>query len=410
MSEIALEFDGVWKKFKKGEIYNSLRDLIPAVTKCFLSNNGRGELDKREFWALQDLSFQVRRGEALGIIGSNGAGKSTTLKLLSRILRPSRGQIAVHGRLSALIEVGAGFHPDLTGRENIYLNGCILGMKRQEIAHKFDEIVEFAGIAEFIDTPVKRYSSGMYARLGFAVAAYVDPEILLIDEVLSVGDMQFQEKCLDRMRRVMKNGTTIIFVSHNLQAVQMLCNRSLFLKGGSVATIGLTAKVISEYLCTPSSGAGEFPTMIREISLRGQDGLAKTEFSPGETTHLHLTIHPSEQLEDCLLGVIVNRVADGLAVCDYNLPLSDLAPFRSGAFSLLMSMSMNLLRGAYVLSLHIYHVPTARFIARAGSVVNFFIEETLSWQGVTHLAPTLLRGVDECRVTMSELTKSQRGQ
>src|SRR6202045_1411143 len=198
MSEIALEFDGVWKKFKKGEIYDSLRDLIPALMKGLFSSDD-SELHKREFWALQDINFQVRRGEAFAIIGANGAGKSTALKLLSRILRPNRGHIIAHGRLSALIEVGAGFHPALTGRENVYLNGCILGMKRQEIARKFDEIVEFAGIAEFIDTPVKRYSSGMYARLGFAVAAHVDPDILVVDEVLSVGDIVFQNRCLEKM-------------------------------------------------------------------------------------------------------------------------------------------------------------------------------------------------------------------
>jgi len=406
MSEIALEFDRIWKKFKRGEIYDSLRDLIPAVTKGVFSNDDR-ELHEREFWALRDVSFQVRRGEAFAIIGANGAGKSTTLKLLSRILRPTRGRITAHGRLSALIEVGAGFHLDLTGRENVYLNGCILGMKRQEIARKFDEIVEFAGMAEFIDTPVKRYSSGMYARLGFAVAAHVDPEILLIDEVLSVGDMQFQEKCLDRMRQVVKNGTTVIFVSHNLQAVQMLCSRTLCLKGGTVARIGPTAEVLNEYLCIPSASAGAFPTLIEDISLRGEDGPLKVNFATGEKAQLHLTIHPSEELEDCQLGLLVHRATDGLAVCDYNLPLSEVAPFTpfTSATSLLVHLSMNLLRGAYVVSVHIYHVPTARYIARAYRAVNFFVEETISWQGVAHLAPTVSRVLDDCHFAMSPVMK-----
>jgi homopolymeric O-antigen transport system ATP-binding protein len=287
MSELAIEFDGVWKKFKKGEIHDSLRDLIPALTRVAFSRNGPGELHEREFWALRDISFQIRRGEAWGIVGANGAGKSTILKLLSKILRANKGAVNIHGKVSALIEVGAGFHPDLTGRENVYLNGCILGMKRQEVARKFDQIVEFAGVGDFIDTPVKRYSSGMYARLGFAVAAHVDPDILLVDEVLSVGDMQFQEKCLDRMREVVEEGTTVIFVSHNLQAVQTLCEQTLLLKTGTVSTIGPTAKVLNGYLCEPSAGASSFPTLIEDISLHDLDGLPKADFSPGEKAQLH---------------------------------------------------------------------------------------------------------------------------
>jgi len=393
MSEIALEFDDVWKKFRKGEMYDSLRDLIPAVTKKLFSRDQRGELREREFWALRDVAFQVQRGEAFGIIGANGAGKSTALKLLSRILRPNRGCIRTHGRLSALIEVGAGFHPDLTGRENVYLNGCILGMKRQEISRRFDEIVEFAGISDFIDTPVKRYSSGMYARLGFAVAAHVDPEILLVDEVLSVGDMQFQEKCFERMRRVVSGGTTVIFVSHNLQAVQMLCNRAMFLKSGRVARIGPASEVISQYLQTPSElSAPKFPTSISGIFLCGANDGAKTNFTPGERVQLHLTIYPSEPLEECQLGFIVYRATDGLAVCDYNLPLSEAAPFASdatGGVQLGVDMNMNLLRGAYVVSLHIFHFPTARFLCRADRLANFYVEETMSCKGVSHLSPAL---------------------
>ena len=391
MSEIAIEFDGVWKKFKKGEIHDSLRDLIPALTRVVFSRDGHGELHEREFWALRDVSFQIRRGEAWGIVGANGAGKSTILKLLSKILRANKGAVNIHGKVSALIEVGAGFHPDLTGRENVYLNGCILGMKRQEVARKFDQIVEFAGVGDFIDTPVKRYSSGMYARLGFAVAAHVDPDILLVDEVLSVGDMQFQEKCLDRMREVVEEGTTVIFVSHNLQAVQTLCGQTLLLKTGTVSTIGPTAKILTGYLCEPSAGASSFPTLIEDISLQDVEGLPKGNFSPGEKARLNFTVHPSEQLKDCQLGLLVHRATDGLAICDYNLPLSQVAAPTSTAMatSFVAQITMNLLRGAYVVSLHVYHVPTARYIARAYKVANFFVEETVSWQGVTHLEPSL---------------------
>ncbi|OGL40513.1 MAG: hypothetical protein A3C43_00995 [Candidatus Schekmanbacteria bacterium RIFCSPHIGHO2_02_FULL_38_11] len=247
MDDVVLEFDHVWKKFKKGEKHNSLRDFIPSMTKRVFKGSQKEELLDKEFWSIKDVSFQVKRGEALGIIGPNGAGKSTILKLLSRILKPNKGDIKVNGRLSALIEVGAGFHQDLTGRENIYLNGAILGMKKNEIDKKFDEIVEFSGLEDFIDTPVKRYSSGMYTRLGFSVAAHVDPEILLVDEVLSVGDAGFQAKSLLKMREVISSGTTLIFVSHNVRQVARLCDKVIVLAHGEIKHIGDPNHAIKTY-------------------------------------------------------------------------------------------------------------------------------------------------------------------
>lgn len=200
-----------------------------------------------EFWAVRDVSFQVRRGEALGIIGHNGAGKSTILKLLSNITAPTAGEITINGRLSALIEVGSGFHPELSGRENVFLSGSILGMRRREIATKLDSIVDFAGVRQFIDMPVKRYSSGMYVRLGFAIAAHLDPDILLLDEVLAVGDAAFQAKCIQRIRELERAGTTIVFISHDLAAVQSLCQRVILMRKGQIATEGLPDEVIEEY-------------------------------------------------------------------------------------------------------------------------------------------------------------------
>src|ERR1044072_4770932 len=216
------------------------------------ANEGGSRLRKllrrrADFWAVRNMSFAVERGEALGIIGHNGAGKSTILKLLSSITAPTSGEIVVDGRLAALIEIGSGFHPELTGRENVYLNGVLLGMRRREITAKLKSIVEFAGVEQFIDTPVKHYSSGMYLRLGFSIAAHLDPEILLLDEVLAVGDAAFQAKCLDRVTELRRAGTTIVFISHNLQAVSRLCERTLLLSKGEVLMDGPTNDVIAEY-------------------------------------------------------------------------------------------------------------------------------------------------------------------
>jgi lipopolysaccharide transport system ATP-binding protein len=214
-----------------------------------------------EFWALKDVSFEVKRGEVLGIIGRNGAGKSTLLKILSRITEPSEGRVTIKGRVASLLEVGTGFHPELTGRENVYLNAAILGMTRQEVHKKFDEIVSFAGVERFLDTPVKRYSSGMYVRLAFAVAAHLEPEILVVDEVLAVGDASFQEKCLGRMKNVAAGGRTVLFVSHNMSAITELTRQAMVLCDGTVRFIGPSAEAVERYICEQQRGAAvEFDT------------------------------------------------------------------------------------------------------------------------------------------------------
>jgi lipopolysaccharide transport system ATP-binding protein len=249
VAEGRVAFQHVWKKFRRGEFHDSLRDFVPHVaSRLFRRRRGDDELSTREFWAVQDVSFSVRSGEALGIIGPNGAGKSTILKLLTRILRPTLGRVAVRGRIGALIEVAAGFHPDLTGRENVFFNGAILGMKRREIARKFDEIVAFAEVERFIDTPVKRYSSGMQLRLAFAVAAHLEPEILIVDEVLAVGDAAFQRKCLGKMGEVSGHGRTVLLVSHNMSAITALADRCVWLDAGLIRRIGEPSEVVAEYL------------------------------------------------------------------------------------------------------------------------------------------------------------------
>ena len=306
MSDVVLCFDRIWKKFRRGEQkHDSLRDLIPAVAKKLFKLRRPEELRDQEFWAIKDVSFQVERGEALGIIGPNGAGKSTALKLLSGILTPDRGKISVSGRLSALIEVGAGFHPDLTGRENIYLNGAILGMKRKEMDRKLDDIVAFSELSEFLDTPVKRYSSGMYARLGFSVAAHVDPDILLVDEVLSVGDWAFQRKCLEKMEDFVKKGVTIIFISHNLQAVVNLCSRALLLQKGTVVESGPTGQIVRRYLseaASPTRGDVRDRTIwIECVTVMDEEGKEADFFTAGDKVSV-------------IINVRSNVKEDGLAV------------------------------------------------------------------------------------------------
>jgi lipopolysaccharide transport system ATP-binding protein len=262
MSEdVIIRADRLGKKYLIGhhaerERYVALRDVLVRGARGFWRKaadmvQGRaivagGTIE--EFWALKDVSFEVKRGEVLGIIGRNGAGKSTLLKILSRITEPSEGRVTISGRVASLLEVGTGFHPELTGRENIYLNGAILGMTRAEIGRKFDEIVAFAEVKRFLDTPVKRYSSGMYVRLAFAVAAHLEPEILLIDEVLAVGDIEFQKKCLGKMEEVAKGGRTVLFVSHNIQAIITLCTRALLVAKGSLVSSGPPVEVARYYL------------------------------------------------------------------------------------------------------------------------------------------------------------------
>jgi lipopolysaccharide transport system ATP-binding protein len=246
---VAIEAQGLSKRYKIGQLQAAYGTLRESLTRSARRVVGREHTHHdEEIWALRDVSFQVDTGEVLGVIGRNGAGKSTLLKVLTRITSPTTGRALIRGRVGSLLEVGTGFHPELTGRENIHLNGSILGMKRREIQRRFDEIVEFSGVERFIDTPVKRYSSGMYVRLAFSVAAHLEPEILLVDEVLAVGDAEFQQRCLGRMEDLSGTGRTVLFVSHNMQAINQLCDRAILLEGGSVALDGQPSEVVTRYL------------------------------------------------------------------------------------------------------------------------------------------------------------------
>ena len=241
-------------RHQKQETYATLRDTITRGIKDIFSADKNPKSSTEEFWALRNVNFEINQGDRIGIIGRNGAGKSTLLKILSRVVHPTEGRITMEGKIASLLEVGTGFHPELSGRENIYLNGVILGMTRKEIQKKFDEIVAFSEIDKFLDTPVKRYSSGMFVRLAFSVAVHMEPDILIVDEVLSVGDAQFQKKSAAKMEAISKDeGRTILFVSHNMPAMANLCPTSIYLEGGTVKTIGKTDDVVNEYLLATTS-------------------------------------------------------------------------------------------------------------------------------------------------------------
>ena len=295
MSDIALQVDNLSKQYRIGRsqdgrsTYGSLRETLAEAASAPLrrlrrSSNGDSKSETDFIWALKDVSFEVKKGEVVGIIGRNGAGKTTLLKVLSRITRPTHGNVRLWGRVGSLLEVGTGFHPELTGRENIYLNGAVLGMGRVEIERKFDEIVDFAEIEQFLDTPVKRYSSGMYMRLAFAVAAHLEPEILLVDEVLAVGDAAFQKKCLRKMGKVAQEGRTVLFVSHNMAAIKELCQRGILLSHGQVSLSTNTEEVVRTYLRNDSkwtsertwsdlkSAPGDDIARICAVRIMGQDG------------------------------------------------------------------------------------------------------------------------------------------
>lgn len=400
----ALVVEGLHKTFRKGEIYDSLRDLIPVLTGRLF--RGRSRAEAREFSALQDVSFTVGRGEAFGIVGQNGAGKSTMLKLLTGIMRPTSGRIVVNGRLSALIEVSAGFHPDLTGRENIYLNGTIFGMSRAEIRRKFDQIVDFSGLAEFIDTPVKRYSSGMFARLGFSVAAHVDPDILIVDEVLSVGDYLFQQKCVERMEAVIRGGATVIFVSHNLRAVSELCRRSLLLEKGRVVEVGPTGSVLSTYLARGRPARDEHssrPASISRVAVGDPSG-HKLGFTSGDTLRLEVDVEARQDCDD--LSVVVQIVDENqYAVFDTCTQRLGQGPLRLEAGQRLrcaFDLDLQLAGGAYRVNAYAFRYVTSEAYDQWISATTFFVREVPAVRGAVNLHPSIA----VCTIDYRDFTQS----
>lgn len=340
MSDIAIKVEKLGKSYlvghntHKAERYTALRDVIAHNTQNLARKTrdmfaGRPIVqgdEVEEFWALRDVNFEIKQGDRVGIIGRNGAGKSTLLKTLSRITEPTTGRIAINGRVASLLEVGTGFHPELTGRENIFLNGAILGMSRKEIQRKFDEIVDFAEVERFLDTPVKRYSSGMYVRLAFAVAAHLEPEILIVDEVLAVGDAQFQKKCLGKMEDVANEGRTVLFVSHNMGALLNLCNSAILLSSGMVVNQGPASEIVQQYNTIGGASAGEVTWIDSEkapgndkVRLRAvrliSNGVISGDIDIDQPVHIEIefwnhqdgahvstSIHLMDQMGNCVLA------------------------------------------------------------------------------------------------------------
>lgn len=385
MTEFAIEVTDVWKKFHRGEVHDSLRDLVPAMAKRMVGKGPKpAQLQEGDFWALREVDFQVKPGEALGIIGPNGAGKSTMLKLLTKILRPTRGSCAVRGRIGALIEVSAGFHPDLTGMENIFLQGSIMGMRSAEIARKVDEIIAFAGVSDFIHTPVKRYSSGMHARLGFSVAAHLDPDVLIIDEVLSVGDMSFQEKCIERMKLFKRRGVAITFVSHNMQAVAELCDTGVYLKGGVVAkgpvqdAISAYVRSVSQQVTSPRGAAID----LMKAEMLDDRGEPAVNVSPGASLKLRVTYQVNRDIANYHLIFVLWRSTDGLKIFDGHLRSSDLGLDGLPAgetFTIDFDFRAHLSRGQYHIGSYVWDNVTFSSISSVIPAGLFTVQETRTY-------------------------------
>ena len=327
-----IKAQGVAKRYRIGEgraAYGTLRDALAEWSAAALGRARGASAATDMLWALRDVSFEVSPGEVVGIVGRNGAGKSTLLKLLSRVTEPTRGRIELYGRVGSLLEVGAGFHPELTGRENVFLYGAILGMSRAEIKAKFDEIVAFSGVERFLDTPVKHYSSGMYTRLAFAVPAHLEPEIMLVDEVLAVGDIAFQQKCLNRMKKLKDGGTTILLVSHNMTLMQGACERAIYLDAGRIVASGHPSDIVRRYRDDvrrgrQAEGARESDprhigseVTITGFEMFGEDGESRRSFRFGEEARIRISLRAPRRVESPLINFGVRR-SDGVIVCNFN--------------------------------------------------------------------------------------------
>ena len=375
----AIHVDHVWKRFRVVTNSSSYGRLSEVFTN--LGRRLRGGTEQETFWALKDVDFEVPRGQAVGLIGHNGAGKSTLLKVVSRITRPSRGRVGVAGRVGSLLEVGTGFHPELTGRENIFVNGAVLGMGRREVRAKLDEIVAFAEVDRFLDTPVKRYSSGMKVRLAFAVAAHLEPEVMLVDEVLAVGDAAFQKKCLGKMGEVAGGGRTVLFVSHNMLAVRALCQRAVWLDGGEVREDGPAEEVARRYAAAAETADAARDFGPEEVGGRGLF-LRRVEVgTAAETLDVHAPVDVTVEFEadgscEASVGVLLST-AEQVPVC-FPVTPSSLIARRAGRRSVRLRLPGDLLNdGRYTVGVRLFRDGTET-AAAADHAVSFDVDEDVA--------------------------------
>jgi lipopolysaccharide transport system ATP-binding protein len=388
MSDLAIRVENLSKQYTIGKAklrHDTLRDQLAYGVKSLFSRNGRHRPEANSIWALKDVSFEVKEGEVVGIIGRNGAGKSTLLKILSRITVPTEGRAEIFGRVGSLLEVGTGFHPELSGRENIYLNGAVLGMTKTEIGRKFDEIVAFADVEKFIDTPVKFYSSGMHVRLAFAVAAHLEPDILIVDEVLAVGDMEFQKKCLGKMEDVTQQGRTILFVSHNLGTVKSLCSRAILLDAGRISCEGDVDRVVDAYYASmagaarPGAGlitdapriSGTSEARLHCVQLTDRSGTETTQLYFAQSFRVTVLFDVLKDISDAVIEVDIATL-DGTRVT-YSSNLDGGRPparFTRGRYSVAVDMDIILLPRQYTIDLGIHH--------RDGRTIDW-VERTLDF-------------------------------
>jgi len=385
---------------QQGDGFRHVLDRALRSPLQWLKGGQKGEGNEDvEFWALKDLDFEINRGDVVGIIGRNGAGKSTLLKILSRITEPTTGRITMNGRVASLLEVGTGFHAELTGRENIYLNGTILGMSKSEIDSKIDQIIEFSGIEEFIDTPVKRYSSGMYARLGFSVAAHVDPDVLIVDEVLSVGDYVFQQKCMDRMRDILRRGTTILFVSHNVKAITELCTRSLLLKQGKLAMLGPTDDVVRTYLSESreqSAVVTDKSVYISQVRVRGSSG-ERTTFESGETAFLDVEVIARQPVEKLAVVIWITDEKEYI-LFDTSTERLGYEPFSlqpGGSYHCTFELTLNIAHGTFNVCVAVYRYDLQKTYDSQLSAQTLFIGSTTAVRGAVNCFPRLIEAGTE---------------
>jgi len=390
VSNAIIKVQGLSKRYVIGHQANGdgLRHAIEGALRDPLKWLKKRSMEKEEFWALNNVSFEVKQGEVVGIIGRNGAGKSTLLKILSRITEPTTGRIEIDGRVASLLEVGTGFHPELTGRENIFLNGAILGMSRIEIKQKFDEIVAFSEVEKFLDTPVKRYSSGMYVRLAFAVAAHLEPEILVVDEVLAVGDAEFQRKCLGKMKDVSQNqGRTVLFVSHNIAAVKMLCSHGMLLQNGKLLYAGPAGEVLQQYVLSGTNESGrwtrnqnkgrESDICFESAFLLDSSGNVKAEFDFEEVIRLRISAFVARDIERAQIAIRVTN-QEGVPIfttCNTD-EARQFVPLRAGVANYNVQLTPGLLApGRYSLKIAA-HIPKVQLFDQIDDEISFVIHDT----------------------------------